>query len=212
MYMQVLLHEMPLRHAATLQQVLSTAAQPGVAPIERFNASAQPARPDKCLHELFEEHAAGNPSSRCLLLGGETMCYKRVNYLADVVASRLQAHGIRSKDVVGVALFRSFELYIALLGVLKAGGVCLALDPDAPQERKALLLSSADARLLLTAGSALGQLDNPPAGVHPEVYSLPQQIVKLSQHQRHSSDIGCSSPLRCLHSVFVLVASCHEMA
>ena len=125
--------------------------------------------PDKCLHELFEEHAVRDPGARCLLLGGETMSYGQVNFLADVVASWLQVHGIRSKDVIGVALFRSFELYAALLGVLKAGGVCLALDPDAPQERKALLLSVADARLLLTAGSALGQLDTLPANAQPPV-------------------------------------------
>lgn len=136
-----------------------------------FNASAEPALPDKCLHELFEAQAASHPDARCLLLGAETMCYGKVDSLANVVASRLHAHGIRPEDVVGVALFRSFELYIAMLGVLKAGGVCLALDPDAPQERKALLLSSADAKLLLTAGSALGQLDGLPADAQPQVCS-----------------------------------------
>ena len=171
LYMQGLLHELPVRSTTQVQQVLTACAQPCIAPVARFNATAQPATPDKCLHELFEEHAASHPGARCLLLGGETMGYGQVNIMADVVASRLLAHGMRSLDVIGVALFRSFELYAALLGVLKAGGVCLALDPDAPQERKALLLSSAGARLLLSAGSALGQLDTLPNDAQPQVCS-----------------------------------------
>ncbi len=157
MYLQDLLREVPLRHSAKLQQVLSAAAQPCTGRIANFNASAQQALPDKCLHELFEEQAASHPDARCLLFGAKTLCYGEVNVLADKVAARLAAHSIKPEEVIGVALFRSFELYIALLGVLKAGGCCLALDPDAPQERKALLLASAGTKLILTAGSALGE-------------------------------------------------------
>ncbi len=191
--LQMVLKSIPHQASADLQQLLRDSAQPSIAPIARFNASAQLTVPDSCLHELFENHAARQPNARCLLAGMGTLCYGEVNTLADVVAGRLHAHGISVGDVVAVAILRSFELYIALLGVLKAGGICLPLDPDSPQERKALLLSSAGAKQILMAGLPLGQLDSLPSSGSLQVHQMPLETVQDQGTERFSVGIHATA-------------------
>lgn len=66
---------------------------------------------------------------------------------ADRLARVLAGAGVRSGDRVAVCMERSPELATALLGVLKAGGVVIPLDPELPAERLALIVTSA-ARVL----------------------------------------------------------------
>ena len=51
--------------------------------------------------------------------------------------------------VVGLCVRRSFELLIGLLGILKAGGAFLPLDPAYPHERLAFMLQDADVDALV---------------------------------------------------------------
>ena len=52
--------------------------------------------------------------------------------------------------IVGLCVERSFEMIVALLGVLKAGGAYLPIDPDYPRERIAYMIADAAPALVLT--------------------------------------------------------------
>ena len=52
--------------------------------------------------------------------------------------------------IVGIGLDRSPELAVGLLGILKAGGAFLPLDPDYPRDRLAFMLEDAEVPVLLT--------------------------------------------------------------
>jgi non-ribosomal peptide synthetase component F len=103
-----------------------------------------------CLHELVEAQAARTPSAVAIDGLGATLSYAELDRRANRVAHHLRRLGVGPEVVVGVCLERSPELVVALLGVLKAGGAYLPLDPGYPSDRLAFMLSDAQAPLVLT--------------------------------------------------------------
>ena len=78
------------------------------------------------------------------------MTYGELNRRANQLAHHLRALGVGPEVPGGVCLEHSLEMVIALLGVLKAGGVYVPLDPAYPKERLAFMLEDAQAPVLLT--------------------------------------------------------------
>src|SRR6202035_2994022 len=76
-----------------------------------------------------------------------------------------RARGVGPEVVVGVCVERSLELIIALLGIVKAGGAYLPLDPDYQRERLAFMLADAGARVLVTQSALTDRLCAPAAAV-----------------------------------------------
>ena len=116
------------------------------------------------LHGLFEAVALRYPSRLALMLEGHQLSYRELDRQAEHLARGLRARGFGPEAVVAIALGRSMEMMISILGVLKAGGAYLPLDPAAPRERLAWMLRDAGAALVLTRreeASALGDLPVP---------------------------------------------------
>ncbi|RKE21815.1 non-ribosomal peptide synthetase/MFS transporter [Streptomyces sp. TLI_171] len=118
--------------------------------LEEWNDTALELAPGT-LHGRFEERAARTPDAVCLTVDatGESLTYRQLDSMAAGLADRLAAVGVGPGSVVAVCAERSAELVAALLGVLKAGGAYLPLDPDHPAERLAGLLAEAEPRALL---------------------------------------------------------------
>jgi amino acid adenylation domain-containing protein len=81
---------------------------------------------------------------------GESVSYRELWARSGRLAAELAAGGVGRGDVVGVALGRSPELVVALLGVVRAGAAYLALDASAPAGRVAELLADANVHCVLT--------------------------------------------------------------
>ena len=104
-----------------------------------------------CLHERFERRVAETPDAPALTFDRRTITYDALNGRANQLAHRLRALGVGPDDLVGVHLERSAELVIAILGVLKAGGAYLPLDPAYPHERLQFMLEDAHVGLVVTS-------------------------------------------------------------
>ena len=74
-----------------------------------------------------------------LVCGDERLTYRELNRRANQLAHHLQALGVGPETLVGICVDRTSAMVVGLLGILKAGGGYVPLDPDYPQERKALL-------------------------------------------------------------------------
>src|SRR5438874_2695543 len=107
--------------------------------LTEWNRTDTPYPADRCLHELFQEQAARTPGAEAVVCAGERVTYRELNARANRWAHRLRARGVRPERLVALCLERSIEQVVAMLAVLKAGGGYLALDPDAPPARLALL-------------------------------------------------------------------------
>ncbi len=93
------------------------------------------------------------------------LTYRELDRWANRLAHYLRGLGVGPETVVGVCLERSTEAVVALLGVLKAGGAYLPLDPDYPQERLAYMLADAGVSVLVTREAWLERLPSHPAQV-----------------------------------------------
>ncbi|WP_431931472.1 amino acid adenylation domain-containing protein [Micromonospora sp. RP3T] len=104
---------------------------------------------DETLHGPVEERAATTPDAVAVTIDGTSRTYAELNAEANRIAHRLRAAGVGPETLVGVCAERSVELVAGLLGVLKAGGAYLPLDPEYPADRLAFMVTDADAPVVL---------------------------------------------------------------
>jgi amino acid adenylation domain-containing protein len=116
-----------------------------------WNEPAHAARqPAACLHTLIEAQVDRHPEALAVTCEGRHDTYRELDDGANRLAHALVRRGIASEELVGICLERSADLVVALLGVWKAGGACLPLDPSYPHERLRYLIEDSGARLLVT--------------------------------------------------------------
>ncbi|XRQ14395.1 amino acid adenylation domain-containing protein [Actinomadura welshii] len=186
------------RLTAVLETLAADPARPVAAlepPSEGERARAvlagEPVRPAApTLHGMVAARAAAAPDAAAVIGDGPdaTLTYAELDRRAGAVARRLRERGTRPGDIVAVAVPRSPELIVALLGTLKAGAAYLPLDPDLPEERRAHMLADSAAGTVLTRedvpmdetadGAADGHADGdaapdgPPVGPEHPAYLL----------------------------------------
>jgi surfactin family lipopeptide synthetase A len=105
---------------------------------------------DVCIHNLFETKVEMLPEAAAVVQGKRQLSYRELNARADVLAGALRQRGVGAEQVVAICLKPSPEMMVSLLGVLKAGGACLPLDPSYPKDRLKYVLDDSRAKVLLT--------------------------------------------------------------
>jgi amino acid adenylation domain-containing protein len=123
-----------------------------------WNATQAEYPRDLCLHDLIERQAERTPNAVAVVFGNQQISYRELNEHANQLAHYLQQRGVGPESLVGVFLERSINMVIALLGVLKAGGAYIPLDPAYPTERIGFILEDAGVDLLLTQQDLLALL------------------------------------------------------
>ncbi|MFI9190667.1 amino acid adenylation domain-containing protein [Streptomyces californicus] len=112
-------------------------------------ASNGPVGRDATLHELVGAQAAATPGATAVVHDDGLLTYAELDERSTRLAHRLRAHGVRAETPVGVLLERDPELVVALLGVLKAGGAFVPIDPTYPAARIRHMLDDSGARAVL---------------------------------------------------------------
>ena len=110
------------------------------------------------LHEMFAAQAKRSPDRVAVEFGVETLTYGELDLRSNQVANLLRSLGVTSEAVVGVCTKRGFDMVVAVLAVLKAGGAYLSIDPQLPVARMEAIMEDAGAKVVLTHGAFLQQL------------------------------------------------------
>ena len=113
---------------------------------------------DQSLDQLFELQVKQAPDALAVEWEQQRITYRELNQRANRLAHYLRKKGVESGKLIGIYLERSLETLVALLGVLKAGGVYLPLETAYPRERIAFILNDAQVPLLVTTKSWLAKL------------------------------------------------------
>lgn len=118
---------------------------------------------DRCMHQLFEEHAAHSPNNTALVYGSQRLTYGELNERANQTAHYLLSMGMAPDTPVGVFLNRSVEQVVAVLGILKAGAAYVPYDPTYPKNRLAAMFEDLKVKAVLTSERLINRL--PDTGV-----------------------------------------------
>lgn len=142
--------------------------------LEGFAEGPRTAWPKEAsLADLWHRQVARTPDRVAVVADGKKLAYQALDRLAEGVARRLRQEGLRAEEIVGVLAERGCDRIVALLGILKAGGVYLPLSPAFPDERLRFMIDDTGCRKVLTdpVGSkrlrnlSLAGLARPIAGV-----------------------------------------------
>ena len=110
------------------------------------------------LTEMFTAQYARTPGALAFMYGDEQISYAELERRTNQLANYLRNNGVLPGTLAGVCLERSLDLVVVLIGLLKAGGVYLPLDPAYPQERLTFMLEDSRAQVLLTNTTLLTAL------------------------------------------------------
>ncbi len=156
--------------------------------------------PQKLLpHQLVEIQAAQNPESIALVSGNTTLTYEELNHRSNQLAHYLKKLGVGPEIVVGLCIDRTLEMAVAMLGIFKAGGAYLPLDPTVPSSRLKGMLTDAKVAVLLTQESELRRFNS---GECP-VICLDKDRDRISQESREN----CSSQITSNSLAYVIYTS-----
>ncbi|WP_020722882.1 non-ribosomal peptide synthetase [Actinomadura atramentaria] len=153
--------------------------------------------------ELFEARAAERPDAPAVTFEGATLTYAQVNAAANRLARRLAAAGAGPETFVALALPRSADLVVAILGVLKAGAAYVPVDPDYPADRIAYMLADAAPALAVTVPGADAAL---PDGL-PRVLLTDAGDGPDADLDANLTDAERTAPLRPDHPAYVIYTS-----
>ncbi|MBT2748500.1 amino acid adenylation domain-containing protein, partial [Lysobacter sp. ISL-42] len=118
--------------------------------VEGFNGDRAETGSGRLLHELIQARVHANPNAIALEFEGQALSYGELNRRANRLAHRLIASGVKPDDRVAICAERGLDIVVGLLGILKAGGGYVPLDPAYPPERLAHMLADSAPVALVT--------------------------------------------------------------
>ncbi|HEY9759034.1 MAG TPA: long-chain fatty acid--CoA ligase, partial [Oculatellaceae cyanobacterium] len=107
----------------------------------------------KSLHGLLEETAHSHPQKTALIFGNQTLCYARLDEVANQFANMLLEYGVRKGDRVALYMPNGAAFVVAFFGVLKAGGVVSAISSLYREREVEVQLADSGAKVIVTLGS-----------------------------------------------------------
>ena len=102
------------------------------------------------IQALFENQASNNPNATAIIDDQESITYQSLNKQANQLAHYLKHHGVGSDIRIAICMDKSINVMIAILGIIKAGGVYIPIDTSYPKQRIDYILASAQVHIVIT--------------------------------------------------------------
>lgn len=155
-------------HLGTRDECIEQADRWGDVPVRL--STPLPGSPGTLL-ELFRRTAAGKPGRPAVSDDTGSYDYAELDRRSDALAQALAEFGIGREDRVAFHLNRGAAVFVAILGILKAGAAYVPVDVRYPDARRDLMVTDSRATLLLTDPGRRGDF----AGLAVEVVELDRE-------------------------------------
>lgn len=119
-----------------------------------------PSRIDSCIHWTFEQQVNLRPQSPALCGWDGNFTFEQLNSAANRVAHHLVTLGVTPDTYVALCFDKSVWTIVAMLGIMKAGGACVPLDPSHPRSALEVRIREVGASVALVAPQYARVLDN----------------------------------------------------
>jgi amino acid adenylation domain-containing protein len=150
-----------------LSELWSRASADGARKLDAWQRGAQASAEDPPIHYVVAEEASRHPDRPAVLCGDDTVTYHELEQRANRLAHYLQECGAGPEVRVAVCLERGVDFIAAVLATLKAGSAYVALDPNHPAARSALVLADSGAKVLVSRRPLIAALMlRPPDDTH----------------------------------------------
>ena len=130
---------------------ITNAYPPDNASLTKWNDTYSEYPKNKAVHDLIDEIAAVYGQKVAVYFDRKQVTYRELIESANQLAGILIANGVQTGDTVGLAMERSEKTVIALLAIMKSGGIYLPLDPEFPKDRIEFMLEDSSPKILLTS-------------------------------------------------------------
>jgi amino acid adenylation domain-containing protein len=115
-----------------------------------FRAAGREPFPGGLVAQQFEAQAARRPDAVAVVFEDQSLTYGQLNARANQLAHHLRRRGVGPDVLVGLFVRHSLDVVVGLMGIVKAGGVYLPLDPAYPKDRLGYMIEDARPRVLLS--------------------------------------------------------------
>jgi len=120
-----------------------------------FNKKSKNYPSKKTIHQCFQEQVEKTPDNTAIVSGDNKLTYRELNEKSNQIANYLLQGTIQKGTIVSILMDRSIDMIVSILGILKAGGVYLPIDPDYPAERIKYMIDDSKSYILLTSENHL---------------------------------------------------------
>lgn len=110
-----------------------------------------PATEDVCVQDLIFEQVQKRPTAQAICSWDGNLTYEEIGRYATLLAHHLVRIGIKTGQIVPICFEKSRWTIVAVLGVLKAGGAMVLMDPSQPLERRQTIAEQIGATLIITS-------------------------------------------------------------
>ncbi|OPA10890.1 non-ribosomal peptide synthetase [Bacillus cereus] len=104
----------------------------------------------KTLDQLIDEQANETPSCIAVTMGKQSLTYQELQVQSNQVAQALLQRGFKKQERVSILMHRSIDAIVSMIGVLKAGGTYVPIDPDFPADRIHFILQDSGSTHIIT--------------------------------------------------------------
>lgn len=159
--------------------------------IKQFNKTEKPYPQNKTIHQLFEQQAVKTPNNIALICEERKLTYNELNQKSNQLANYIKKEyknrinkELPLEALIALCLDRNLEIIIGILGILKAGGVYVPIDPAYPQSRVDYILNDTQAKLILTTALTLKKIKVKTYVMedtrHPEKFTFLEKKSKIN--------------------------------
>lgn len=118
--------------------------------VDKFNDTDYEYNRDESLVHFFERQVRKNATSTAVIFKGNTLSYEELDKESNKLANMLISKGVQNGDLIGIMFNRSFNLHIAMWGIIKSGASFMLIDPSLPEDRVNYMISDANAKFVIT--------------------------------------------------------------
>jgi amino acid adenylation domain-containing protein len=124
--------------------------------INEINATKTAYPGNKTLAALYEEQVNVSPDKVAIVYKDVILTYRQLNERANQLARHLRMMGVKNNEPVGILADKSHDLITGILGILKAGGGYVPVDPESPEIRVNFMMKDSGCAILLMQEKFLG--------------------------------------------------------
>jgi amino acid adenylation domain-containing protein len=135
-----------------------------------------------CVHDLISERAGSAPDCEAIYSSEGSITYGELDRLSSLLANYLSQLGVRPETMVPTCFEKSMWTIVAMLGIMKAGGVFIPIDPSHPVGRRRALVKEVHAKFMVVSSSTAASCEGMTEHVVELSSSLIAQLPKIADN------------------------------